>query len=150
MPKLTISRCATIIFVALTLNSCCTKKACINGFELGEIKLEGFLLSETENILISAYLKNTDFRLIMDLDSTSAHGSTGSSLLTLYSPIELNKDYDYLIEFKDIGETYKITSIESGLEKCNSCFLKSDDHVTLASFNSNGLVMHEPYFRIAK
>jgi hypothetical protein len=150
MLKCTITRFATIIILAITITSCCTKKDCINGFELGEIKLEGFLLSETENILISSYVKNTDFRLIMDLDSTSAHGTAGSSVLTLFSPIELNKDYDYLIEFKNIGETYKITSIETGIEKCNTCFLKSDDQETLASFNINGSVSHEAYFRIVK
>ena len=136
----------------INLNSCCTKKDCVNAFELNEIQLNGFSAEETQHILISSYVKGSNYNNFIDSASTSAETLSGNSEgeLVIFSPVDLNQKSDYLVEFKDIGQTYKISNIQTDSEKCNSCFLTSDFYTVLAGYEVNGIETHKRFFEIIK
>lgn len=136
----------------INLNSCCTKKDCINAFELNEIQLNGFSIAETKNILISSYLKGSNYNDFIDSSSTSARTRSGNDDgdLIVFSPIDLNQNSDYIIEFKYNEETYKISNIQTNSEICNSCFLTNDFYIKLSSYKLNETEIQKSIFEIIK
>lgn len=136
----------------INLNSCCTKKDCVNAFELNEIQLNGFSIEETQHILISSYVKGSNYNDFIDSASTSARKRSGNNMgdLVIFSPVDLNQESDYLIEFTDIGQIYRINNIQTDSEKCNSCFLTNDFYITLSGYKVNGTEKHKHFFEIIK
>lgn len=141
-----------VVSLVITFNSCCTKKECVNAFDMGEIELNGFVLSETQNILISSYSKGSNFNSLIDSSSTSARTLGGGEHgdLFIFSPIDLNAGSDYRIEFIDIGQVYEIIGIQTSFKKCNSCFLGHDDYITLSSYKVNEVLQEIGLFKIFK
>ena len=146
-----------IVIIVLTglminLNSCCPKKDCYNAFDFNEIQLNGFSLEETKHILISSYVKGSNYNNFIDSASTSARKESGNTWgdLIIYSPVDLNQESDYLIEFTDIGQTYRISNIQTDSEKCGSCFPGSNYYIVLSGYTVNGTERHKHFFEIIK
>ena len=152
MKKNKINKLIILTVLSITLSSCCTKMECLNAFDLNEIELDGFSIQETENILISSYVKGSNFNNFIDSSSTSARTRSGNDNedLIIFSPIDINKNSDYLVEFKNNGQIYKITNIQTTFEKCNTCFLAKDDYELMYSYEINNLLQEIKYFKIIR
>lgn len=137
------------ILLILLTSACCTKKDCINIFDVNEIKLINFDQSELEHIFIRAYSNDGSFSTLIDSSHTSTISDQGNQII-LYSSIGLNPNNDYKIEFINLGLTYEITNITTQLEKCNSCFLTKDEYEVLSSYHLNTIQIESSMFQISK
>lgn len=137
---------ALLIF---SLSSCCTKKDCVNVFDLNEIKLIDFERSELDSIVISAYSNDGTFSTLIERSFTSSVEEQGDEII-FYSSIDLSPNNDYRIEFLTLGTTYEITNIETQLQVCNSCFLTKDEYEVLSTYHLNNTQITSSTFLISK
>lgn len=141
-----------LIVISVLIYSCCTQKECANAFDLKEIQLDGFSLEETSDISIYSYLKGENFTKAIDSASTKSRTYTGNldDDLIITIPIVFNSEFDYKLFFHRMGVTYEISEITTISEKCNDCFLTSDNYVRLASYKVNGRLYEISSFLIEK
>lgn len=149
---LTVVKLTILLTFGIILHSCCTKKDCVNAFDMKEIKLTGFTQQESESITVSSYIQGSDFKNLIDSASTSAgtHSGNDDGDLTIWVPIDLNPKSDYLIKFKNTDYSFQISGININSQKCNSCFLSEDYYTVLTSYNVNGQLYTQSNFEIVK
>lgn len=141
-----------LIIKLVLIHSCCTQKECANAFNLKEIRLEGFSLDETNKITICSYSKGSGFNTIIDSADTKSYTYTGNTYddLIIAVPIKFTSELDYKLIFHNLDLTYIITEISTISEKCNDCFLTTDNYLRLASYKINGSLYEMSFFLIEK
>lgn len=140
-----------LLGISILLNACCTKKACLNAFDLNEITLYNFDTAAVDSILISAYEQGDGFTTLLTSDYTVTTAATNPDAdFRIYSPIDLNANSDYKIEFLQIGLSYEITNIQTDRKKCNDCFLTTDKYTVLKSYELNGTTVDVHFFEITQ
>jgi len=151
-PLLLLKKYAIIISFGGIIYSCCTKKECINAFDLKEIKLTGFNKQESEKITVSSFTQGGEFSNLVDSATTSASSHSGSDdgELIIFVPIDFNPKLDYIIKFKTTSSVYKISEIGTTLKKCNTCFLTEDNFSDLSTYLVNGKRIAKSYFELEK
>ncbi len=133
------NRILHLLIITLGLSACCTKKECLSALDSNEINLYGFNLDENTHIVISSYEKGSNFSVMNESSEVSSIALSGSDeeQLVIHSPINIHQDADYIIELKDIEETYWISNIQTTSEKCNDCFLTEDSFNNLSAYDVN-------------
>ncbi|MFM2286637.1 MAG: hypothetical protein RLZZ543_2134 [Bacteroidota bacterium] len=128
-----------IIGIVLGLNSCCTKKECIDSGEIYEINFYNFSPDEIDSIMIYSYSKNSNFNLI--IDSSFSQASLNGDYSTAYISNRINTDFDYEVLVLSTGQVITLTGFEVEKKRCNSCFPyrpESDYYEKLNSYFVNG------------
>ena len=115
-----IATCLCIGLTIVCFSSCCTKKGCLGTFDMGEIYLSGFTLSDADSIILETYEAKSNFT--KRVDSVLVSGREGGILandseLTIYTPI--SKRYEYKFTFIVPEETYTLTDFVVKNEICN-------------------------------
>jgi hypothetical protein len=147
-----LKKSAIIISSGLIFYSCCTKVLCLNAFDMKEIKLTGFTKQETAEILVSSYVQGEGFLNLVDCATTSAssHSGNDNGELIIFVPVNINSKLDYIIRFKTNGLVYKISSINTTMKKCNTCFLTEDNYQVMTNYKINGQQQSKSYFELEK
>ena len=60
-----------LLIISLIIHSCCTKKECVNSFDMKEIELKGFTRQELDEIFVASYTQGSDFTKLIDSTNTS-------------------------------------------------------------------------------
>ncbi|GAF06006.1 hypothetical protein [Saccharicrinis fermentans] len=141
-----------LIIISILGYSCCTQKECASAFDSKEIQLDGFSLDETSDISICSYSKGSGFTKAIDSAFTKSRTYSGNidDDLIITVPIVFNSEFDYKLFFHRLDLTYEITEISTISEKCNDCFLTSDNYIRLASYKVNGRLYEMSSFLIEK
>jgi hypothetical protein len=141
-----------IVILGIILNSCCTKKDCVNAFDMRSIKLTGFTKQESEQVLVSSYVQGEGFLNLVASDTTSAKYPSGNENdeLIIFVPIEFKPNLDYIIQFKSNELVYKISDIKTTMKKCNTCFLTEDNYLQLSGYKVNGQQISNFNFELEK
>ncbi len=140
-----------LILIAIFFTSCCTKKDCTDGFDEKTISLIGFTQLESESIFLASYSKDDNYKTLIDsvtLFVGDFNINTDGSV-DLPALIDFTAKADYMLEFKNLAKSYRITSITTELKKCNSCFLAKDYYTALSSYEVNGVKQSKLYFEIS-
>ena len=140
-----------LYLIFILCNACCTKKDCLNVFDINEISLIDFEMQELDSIFVIAYTKNNDFTKAIDsayVTSIGTLNATNNFVITI--PISFFPEYDYRLEFRKIDFIAEITDIKVASEKCNTCFLTKDKYSILESYQINGVLRTNKAIEIAK
>lgn len=139
------------LLLAFSLSSCCTKKQCVNAFDLNEIELRGFDMSDLDSVRVISYQMGSNFsvetaRGLVSFDDLSAN----SNGYRIHSPIALLPTQDFRVEVLGANLVYSFSGIETEEQKCNSCFGKTDKYLQMRKFQLNGQEVEAAYFGIDK
>ena len=140
-----------IFGIVLGLNSCCTKKECIDSDEIYEINFYNFSEAELDSIKIYSYTKNSNFGIAIDSSYTQA--SLIGDFYSAFTNNRINTDLDYRILLISTGQVFTLTGFEIEKAGCNSCFPfrpESDFYNKLNGYLVNGQKQEGSIIKIFK
>lgn len=148
----------TIIFfvLAICMQSCrvCTEKYCIEGNIVVAIRFQNFNTTEIDSMLITRYIRNTNFST--KIDSVFLYANQNNSALNnepkvIYLSQQIDATQcDFEIKLIYNNSTYKVSNFVLGKEECNKCSKGYDYYDALVSYKINGTQKNEGTITITK
>jgi hypothetical protein len=121
------------------VNSCCTKKMCLDAEEISEINFYNFSQTELDTIAVITYSKDSNFGILIDSSITRAN--LKGDYFSAKANNTINTNIDYKIKLLSTGQVFTLTNFEIEKEGCNSCFPyqpESEFYNRLSSYHVNG------------
>jgi hypothetical protein len=139
-----------IFALILTLNSCCAKVDCVGADEIDGINLKNFASTDIDSVIITAFKKNTGFKILTDsflVESGDSFWDGEYYLLFNYKMVSM--DNDYRIYFTKINKTYEVSEFETSKAECGECIIKNS-YRRLDSYKINSRSKTLGYIEIDK